>query len=187
MDNSEKYTDDEIIRGCQKKKRKYQEILYQKFAKKMYSICLSYASDRHAAKDILQEGFIKVFKHISDFEPTGSLGGWIRRIITNTAIDHYRKKARLSHFIDQEFASPAAFDQKALDILHTEDIIEKIRKLPEGARIIFNLFALEGYTHKEIAQKLNISEGTSKSQYARARALLQKELSDYQTLKPKKS
>lgn len=167
------YSEEEILKGCRKNKRQYQEILYRKYAKKMYGICLSYAGDRDMAQDILQESYIKIFKRIKDFKQEGSLEGWIRRIVSNTAIDHLRQQQRIQKYIsDKEEIKENSYESDALQNLQTEDVLDQVGRLPEGARVVFNLYALEGYTHKEIAKKLNITEGTSKSQFNRARKLL---------------
>lgn len=145
----------------------------------MYAICLSYAKDRSSAQDILQDGFVKVFEKIKTYQSEGSLEGWIRRIISNTAVDYYRKKSTLNKFIEFD---PEPSDRKGAnnisDSLHADEILEQVRKLPDGAQVIFNLYAVEGFSHKEISEKLQISEGTSKSQVNRARTLLQKLLDD---------
>ncbi len=174
------YSDDELLKGCQREDRKFQKLLYKKFAPLMYSICLGYTSERSMAQDILQEGFIKVFKNIKLFKGTGSLEGWIRRIITNTAIDYLRKRATLNNYIISEVeVENEEVPNQILDQIYTENILQKIGKLPEGARVIFNLYALDGYTHKEISEKLNISEGTSKSQLNRAKNILKKWLEEF--------
>ena len=168
------FSEEEILKGCKANKRKYQEILYRKYAKVMYGICLSYAGDRELAQDMLQDAFIKIFNKIGEYRMEGSLQGWIRRIVTNTAIDHVRQQRRLHNYIadDKDAIIEGVFEPNALQDLQTEDILTQVAKLPDGARIVFNLYALEGFTHKEIAEKLNITEGTSKSQYNRARKLL---------------
>jgi len=167
------YSEEEILKGCRKNKRQYQEILYRKYTKKMYGICLSYAGDRDMAQDILQESYIKIFKRIKDFKQEGSLEGWIRRIVSNTAIDHLRQQKRIQNYISaKEEIKERSYESDALQNLQTEDVLHQVSKLPEGARVVFNLYALEGYTHKEIAKKLSITEGTSKSQFNRARKLL---------------
>lgn len=167
-------SDQHLIAGCLKNDRRVQEKLYRRYANEMYSICLAYESDRDLAKDILQEAFIKVFKSIEQFDSRGSLKGWIRRIITNTAIDFYRKKGLENKFVEvNQIADIAAEREDDLVDFGSSDILSQVKRLPEGARIIFNLFALEGYSHKEIAEKLNITEGTSKSQFSRAKQLLQ--------------
>ena len=173
------YTDEELIKGCIRNDRKYQELLYRKFSKTMYAVCLSYAKDRSAGQDILQDGFVKVFEKIKTYQSEGSLEGWIRRIITNTAIDHYRKRATLNKFIDFDPEPSDHNGQNTVsDSLHAEELLQQVRKLPDGAQVIFNLYAVEGFSHKEISEKLQISEGTSKSQVNRARTLLQKLLND---------
>jgi len=169
----ELYSDEELLTGCIKNKRLSQELLYRKYAKKMYGICLSYASDRDMAQDILQESFIKVYKNIRNYKSEGSLEGWIRRIIVNTALDHLRQKTRLQNYISDKVEKIREVeDTSAIEILQTQDILNQVAKLPDGARVVFNLYALEGYTHREIAEKLEITEGTSKSQFNRARKLL---------------
>ena len=145
-------TDSVLIEGCVRNDRGMQEKLYRKYSMLMYNICLAYAGNRAEAMDILQEGFIKVFKNISKFEETGSVEGWIRRIVTNTAIDHYRKNQRNRKMITLEEAEIRgnSFD-KTPDLLNYKDIYKQVKRLPNGARMIFNLYAIEGYTHKEIA------------------------------------
>jgi RNA polymerase sigma factor (sigma-70 family) len=173
-------SEETLVKGCMENDRKIQELLYRKFSREMYNICLAYEDDRDKAKDILQEGFIKVFRSILTYDKQGSLKGWIRRIITNTAIDHWRRSSKESQLLnidiltseDQPFESPGTS-------FNCTDIMNQVRKLPPGARLIFNLYALEGYSHKEIAERLNISEGTSKSQVNRARQILQQSLGDY--------
>lgn len=171
-------TEQELIQGCLKNNRQAQEALYRMHASKMYHICLSYTGDRDTAKDILQESFIKVFKNIGDYKTDNSLEGWIRRIVTNTAIDFYRKEKRIRYFEDTYDKSTGIVvpaDQYLK--MNTDNVLQQVKRLPEGARLVFHMFAVEGYSHKEIALKLNISEGTSKSQFNRARTLLQEWLS----------
>ena len=170
------YKEEHIISGCQKGDRRFQEILYRQFAPKMYGICISYAGDRALAQDMLQEAFVKVFKNIKQFKGEGSFEGWIRRIVVNTSIDTVRKTGNINKLTvesDSPKANSQFTDNLALPNMQLKELMGYISKLPEGARVIFNLFALEGYTHKEIARELNISEGTSKSQYNRARGMLQ--------------
>jgi RNA polymerase sigma factor (sigma-70 family) len=166
------YNEKDLILGCQRRDRNCQEMLYRRFSRKMYGICLSYAGNRDLAQDILHDAFIKIFNTISTFKMEGSLEGWIRRIVTNTAIDQLRKQQRLENFIQDECLEVAGHASDINCSLSLGDILKQVARLPEGARAIFNLFALEGLTHKEIASHLNISEGTSKSQYNRARSLL---------------
>jgi RNA polymerase sigma-70 factor (ECF subfamily) len=167
----------EIIEGCKKGDRKSQEQLYREFSRKMFGICLGYAKDEDDAKDILQEGFIKVFHNIHQFNGEGALGGWVRRIIVNTAIDKYRQSAKIFTIsLDISAGQPEPTDNSILDRIDSDELLELIHNLPEGSRLIFNLFAVEGYKHKEIAEMLNISEGTSKSQLHEAKRILQKKI-----------
>jgi RNA polymerase sigma factor (sigma-70 family) len=170
-------SEENLVIGCIKNDRKIQELLYRKFSGEMYSICVAYENDRDKAKDILQDGFIKVFRSIKSYENQGSLKGWIRRIITNTAIDHWRSSLKENQFlsIDALTSKDQPQDSPCTSI-HCSDIMNLVSRLPSGAKMIFNLYALEGYSHKEIAEKLKISEGTSKSQVNRARQLLQQYL-----------
>ena len=167
------YKEEEIVKGCQRNERKYQEILYRRYSRKMYGICLSYAGERDLAQDMLHDAYLKVFRTIGQFNQQGSLEGWIRRVVTHTAIDLLRKKQRLDHYITDEMQEAQTGKAPGIQsYLATKELLDLVKQLPHGARAIFNLFALEGYTHKEIAEQLNISEGTSKSQYNRARTLL---------------
>jgi RNA polymerase sigma factor (sigma-70 family) len=166
-------SDEDLIRGCRENNRKCQEMLYRRYAKVMYNLCLIYDSDRDNAKDILQDAFIKIFRNIKSFDRKCSIDGWIKRIITNTAIDHYRKNHNEAEFIPIESMDLLFSNEESVaSTLNTEDIISQVGRLPSGARMIFQLHAIEGYTHKEIATLLHISEGTSKSQSNRAKLLL---------------
>jgi RNA polymerase sigma-70 factor (ECF subfamily) len=174
------YSDDELIKGCQNEDRKFQKMLYQKYAPLMYNICLGYLKERSIAQDILQEGFIKVFKNIKNFKGTGSFEGWLRKIFTNTVIDYFRKNNTLSnHIISGPEVENEEVPSHIIEQINAEDILIKVGQLPEGARVIFNLYALEGYTHKEISERLNVSEGTSKSQLNRAKSILKKWLEEF--------
>ena len=171
---SEEPGDDDLIRGCRENNRKSQEMLYRRYARTMYNLCLIYESDRDNAKDILQEAFIKIFRNIGSYDRTGSLKGWMKKIVTNTAIDQYRKNYKETQLIPIEnIVDPCSDEESIASILNTKDIISQVNRLPRGARMIFQLYAIEGYSHKEIADLLNISEGTSKSQINRAKQLLQ--------------
>lgn len=166
-------TEIELVKLCVTGNRVYQEILYHKYASKMFGVCLGYISDRDAAKDVLQDGFIKVFTSLQKFNGEGSLEGWIRRIIIHTAIDHYRKFIRDQRNVDIDEAKLTPFEISIPDKILEKELLSLIHKLPEGARIIFNLYVVEGYSHNEIAEMLNITSGTSKSQVSRARMILQ--------------
>ncbi len=167
------FNEEKIVAGCRKNDRRSQEMLYRHFSIKMYAISLSYAGERPLAQDILQESFIKIFKNIKDYRNDGSLEGWIRRIVTNTAIDHIRKRKRIDSYLEAEQSETSIHtENSALKTMAYNELMEQVGRLPEGARLIFNMYALEGYSHKEISEELRISEGTSKSQVNRARKLL---------------
>lgn len=166
-----------------------QAALYERFAPRMYGVCLRYTSDPDEAQDILQEGFIKVFRHLEKFRQEGSFEGWIRRIMVNTAIEHFRKRKTLNQVTEKEELSLESPEENALDRLAEKDIIALIQQLSPGYRTVFNLYVIEGYGHKEIASMLGISEGTSKSQLARAKSVLQKMVNNFLSEKrsPQKS
>ena len=169
-------TDKELIHGCIARKRKYQELLYANFSPKMFAICLRYASDYHSAEDILQDGFVKVFRNIHKFRHEGSFEGWLRRIFVNTAIEHYRKAVPMYPILEVNNSHLDVIDDLTLAQLEADDLMGLVQSLSPGYRTVFNLYVIEGYSHKEIAEMLGISEGTSKSQLARARYLLQKKV-----------
>jgi RNA polymerase sigma factor (sigma-70 family) len=167
------YKEEEIVKGCQNNERKYQEILYRRYSRKMYGICMSYAGNRDLAQDMLHDAFLKIFRTIDSFKMEGSLEGWIRRVVSHTAIDLLRKKQRLDQYITEDMQEIQTSNNPSVhSYLATKEILILVGHLPDGARAIFNLFALEGFSHKEIAEQLQISEGTSKSQFNRARNLL---------------
>lgn len=171
---TEKYTDEDLIKGCRKNDRKCQEILYRRYAKALFCLCLIYENNRDDAKDLLQDSFIKIFRNISSFNGKSSLKCWMRKIITNTAIDHFRHNYKELHYVPiDKIDQPVSDEESVASIMNTKDIISQVKRLPAGARMIFQLYAIEGYTHKEIAGLLHISEGTSKSQINRAKHLLQ--------------
>jgi RNA polymerase sigma-70 factor (ECF subfamily) len=172
--------DYDIIRGCLQNSAAMQKMLYDKYAAKMYGIAVRYAHDPEDAKDILQDGFVKVFQNLSKFKGTGAFEGWMRRIFVNTAIEHYRKKNNTYEIQESHEEQINDREVTALDKLAAVEILNMVKSLPNGYRTVFNLFAIEGYSHKEIADLLNISEGTSKSQYARAKALLQEKIKNHE-------
>ncbi len=153
-----------------------QKALYDRFSKMLYGICLRYAANEEEAQDILQDGFVKIFTKLDTFKFEGSFEGWLKRIIVHTAIEAYRKKVDTSRIQDFEYESSLSTpDEKNLEV---EELLKIIQDLPKGYRLIFNMYAIEGYTHAEIAKKLSISEGTSKSQLSRARIYLQNKLKE---------
>ena len=164
----------DIIAGCLKGDRFSQEKLYQLYAGKMLGICLRYTPDRSAAEDILQEGFIKVFQNLEKFRHEGSFEGWIKRIMVNTSLERYRKNNRLYSVVDiEEVENDVSTENFSIENFAAKDLLKIIQSLNPGYRTVFNLYAIEGYSHKEIAGQLGISEGTSKSQLSRARTILQ--------------
>ena len=157
--------------------KKAQEAFYQQLALKMYGVCLRFALDKDDAADILQDGFIRVFVHLKDFRGEGSLEGWVRRTIVNTAINYYNKKIKQGVKTDLDQVKDTNQTRSlVVENMSTRELLNMINELPDGYRTVFNLNIIEGYTHKEIGEMLGISENTSKSQLSRARASLQKRL-----------
>jgi RNA polymerase sigma factor (sigma-70 family) len=165
-----------IISGCLKGSRRDQELLYRRHAAKLYAVCLQYSGNDEEARDILQEGFIKIFENLVNYKHEGSFDGWVRRIMVNTALEKYRSKHILHRVddIDQIPEQDAEPDNEDYAGLQAVDLMGIIRELPPKYRMVFNLFAIEGYSHKEISKMMNISEGTSKSNLSRARVILQR-------------
>lgn len=150
-----------------------QEEMYRRFSPRMYAVCLRYAGNAEEAEDILQEGFIKIFKKLDSFRGDGSFEGWVRRVFVNTAIEHFRRKRYLQPVTEREENTIEGKSLSALDGLAEKDILALIKELSPGYRTVFNMYVVEGYTHKEIGDMLGISEGTSKSQLSRAKVILQ--------------
>ena len=168
-----------LVKNCINGDPKAQRALFEMYAPKMLSVCLRYAKSREQAEDVLQDGFIKVFSNLEKFSGEGSLEGWVRRIMVNTSLDQIRKETKLQKNIswdDVDFKIEN--DSFILEGLMAEDLLKLINAMPQGYKMVFNLFAIEGYSHKEIAVELNISENTSKSQYSRARAYIQTKLEE---------
>ncbi|HVZ56652.1 MAG TPA: RNA polymerase sigma factor [Chitinophagaceae bacterium] len=163
----------DLLQGCLRGDRRMQEALYQRFAPRMYAVCLRYAGSAAEAEDILQDGFVKVFRKLDSFRGEGSLEGWVRRIIVNTAIEHFRRRDYLQPVTQREETTLEGKDLSVLDNLAERDIMQLISQLSPGYRTVFNLYVVEGYTHREIGDMLGISEGTSKSQLSRAKVILQ--------------
>jgi RNA polymerase sigma-70 factor (ECF subfamily) len=157
--------------------KKAQEAFYQQLAPKMYGVCLRFALDKDDAADILQDGFIRVFVHLKDFRGEGSLEGWVRRTIVNTAINYYNKRIKQGVKTDLDQVKETNQTRSlVVENMSTCELLNMVNELPDGYRTVFNLNIIEGYTHKEIGEMLGISENTSKSQLSRARASLQKRL-----------
>lgn len=165
--------DGQLIRDCLKHKREAQKKLYDLFAPSMLAVCFRYTKNLDDAENILQDGFVKVFKHLNKYRGEGELGAWIRRIMVNTALNYLKTNKNYQYdllFEDSSLHAVSAEDPEVK--LNAKEIANLVRQLPTGFQTIFNLYAVEGYKHVEIATMLGINEGTSRSQYARARALL---------------
>lgn len=179
---------DKIIKGCKNEDRRAQKVLYDIYAPVLFGICRRYAANKAEAKDIMQEAFIKILTKINDYSGKGSFEGWMKRIMVNTAISTYHKNKKYNHTSDIDMVSEDNFKQKAhWSADYTpEELVSVIADLPPGYRTVFNLYAVEGYKHKEIAEKLGIDVNTSKSQYSRARKLIQKKLKKLSEIKKTK-
>lgn len=176
-------TDEQLVKKCLKHDALAQKLLFDRFSGKMMGVCLRYFSSSEEAEDALQMGFIKVFDKLDKFDNRGSLEGWVRRIMVNTALDAIRKNKKFEDniSIDKVDYQMKSSIEDGVDILSAKDLLGLIQSIPLGYRTVFNMFALEGYSHQEIAKELNISEGTSKSQYARARAYIKNKLEQLKT------
>ena len=172
----------QMIAGCKEQKRDAQKMLYETYARKMYSICLRYSSDQDAAQDLLQDGFMKVFSNIDSYQERGSFEGWMRRIFVNSALENYRKEKQKNRFLEEygfmQTNITETPEDELLDIenIPREEVLEMIRALPPGYRTVFNLFIFEELSHREIAHLLGINEAASRSQFFRAKTILQKKI-----------
>jgi RNA polymerase sigma factor (sigma-70 family) len=167
-------TEELLLQGCLQKDAIAQQELYQRYSPKMLTVCYRYAKSREDAEDMLQEGFIKVFTQINQFEHRGSLEGWILRIVVHTCINHLKKNKKFKEHVDLLHAENIVSNEEYLPgILQAKQVIECIRQLPIGYRTVLNLYAIEGYSHREIGNMLEIEESTSRSQYTRAKNLLE--------------
>ena len=175
----------EIIKGCLAGNRRDQELLYRRHAGKLYAVCLQYSGNNEEARDILQEGFIKIFENLDSYKHEGSFEGWMRRITVNTALEKFRSRNNLYRVDDIEQVPEPEVEPDNQDYagLEAADLLEIIRELPPKYRMVFNLYAIEGYSHKEISEMINISEGTSKSNLSRARAILQRRVGSFTGIK----
>jgi len=168
----------ELINQCIRGNSRAQYRLYKLYSKAMYNICVRMLSDRNEAEDVLQEAFVSAFRNLEQFKGESTIGAWLKRIVINKCISHLRKKKPVLIEVDKiENENSASFQELEYISLNPEYIHQAIKELPEGSRVIFNLYALEGYKHKEISQMLEISESTSKTQYLRARSILMNKLS----------
>ena len=167
-------TEEAILQGCLKNNPAAQKELYQKYSAKMLAVCYRYAHSREDAEDMLQEGFIKVFSQIHTFENRGAFEGWIRRIIIHTCINSLKKNKKFKESVDIIYANGVQVREESIpSIIQAKQVVECIRLLPVGYRTVLNLYAIEGFSHKEIGNMLDIEESTSRSQYTRAKAMLE--------------
>jgi RNA polymerase sigma-70 factor (ECF subfamily) len=167
-------TEEALLQGCIQNKAVAQKALYDKYCAKMLAVCYRYAHNREDAEDMLQEGFIKVFSQIHTFENRGALEGWIRRIIVHTCINILKKNKKFTESVDLIHATALQVREESIpSIIQAKQVVECIRLLPIGYRTVLNLYAVEGYSHREIGAMLDIEESTSRSQYTRAKAMLE--------------
>lgn len=166
------FSDEELIKGCCKGERSAQQRLYDTYSTRMYAVALRYSKMQQEAEDILQEAFLKVFQNIHNFRKDSSLAYWIKRIVINTALNHQRSKLYLYPMVDVNDLKNHQENEMTLSGYSHKELLDMVRRLPTGCQVIFNLYAIEGFKHHEIAKMLDLSEGTSKSQYARAKTLL---------------
>lgn len=173
--SSERIDEKDIIAACKRNLPWAQKMLYERYAPAMLSLCVRYVTDRETARDILQDGFVKLFSKIDTYAATGSFGGWARRIFVTTALEHLRNNEALKWHVslDEYDLRIKDTDNTLLEKLSADELLECIAALPGGYRTVFNLYAIEGYSHAEIATILHIKESTSRSQFARARQVLQ--------------
>ena len=170
-------TTKELIKGCLEEDRKCQEALFKKYSGKMLALCMRYAKHRLEAEDLLQDGFVKAFSKLHQFKEDGAFEYWLRRIMINTAIKNLRKSSTKNEMLTGD-AMPYDNGQrpKAYSDLGTQELMALINDLPDGYRMVFNMYAIEGYSHREIAETLDIQESTSRSQLVKARKILQEKI-----------
>jgi RNA polymerase sigma-70 factor (ECF subfamily) len=178
-------SDRQIIELCVRHDRKAQQILYDKYSRLLLGVCLRYATDKAEAEDILQDSFLKIFFSIKDYKGSGSFIGWLRKIAVNTAITHYHKNLKYRYHVEiEEYVSVetgvTSFEE---DFFTSDELYKVLNELPAGYRMVFNLYAVEGYKHKEIAEMLGIDTNTSKSQYSRAKSVIRDKLEKLGKLK----
>lgn len=174
----QQYSDADLVRGILQGSRLHQEALYQQYSVPMFRVVLRFVRDRGEAEDVLQEAFVRVFRDMNQFRSEGALGGWIRRIMVNTSLSHLRKQKDFLRETDDftPFEGKMRTEEDFAAQLDAETLLTYLQKLPTGYRTVFNLYAIEGYSHDEIAEQLGISVGTSKSQLFKAREFLKKML-----------
>jgi RNA polymerase sigma-70 factor (ECF subfamily) len=178
-------SDPEIIEGCLRHSRQAQQLLYDKYSRFLLGICMRYSVDRSEAEDVLQEVFVRVFFNINEYSGVGSFPGWLRKVAVNTAITSYHRNLKHRYHVDiEEYRSMEtgniSFEE---DLFSADELYQVLNELPPGYKMVFNLYAIEGYKHREIADIMHIDVNTSKSQYSRARAMLREKLGKLRELK----
>ncbi len=171
MQHGKKYNDEDLVKGCIENDRYHQELLYRKYFRSMMRMCLRYTQDRENAMEIVNNGFLRVFKKIDKYTGKGSLEGWIRKLVFHALSDYFKSNSRTIHFLELEDRDSTK-SETALDHLYFEDLLELVQELPVATRRVFHLYAIEGYSHREIAEMTEISIGTSKWHLAAARKIL---------------
>lgn len=167
-------TEEAILQGCLRNESVAQKELYARYSPKMLAVCYRFAFNREDAEDMLQEGFIKVFNQIHTFLNKGSFEGWVRRVVVHTCINILKKNKKFNDCVDVEYASGVQVREESVpSLIQAKQVVECIRQLPMGYRTVLNLYAIEGYSHREIALMLEIEESTSRSQYTRAKSMLE--------------
>ena len=180
-------SEQEMIEGCKKGNRQAQKLLYNHFSGKMYALCCRYVKDKMEAEDVLVTSFTKILERIGQYKGDGSFEGWIRRIMVNESLSYLRRNKNMYLEADIEAADHEPNYERLDSQLEAQDLLKLISELPSGYRIVFNLYAIDGYSHKEIGEQLGINESTSKSQLSRARSLLQKRLLELEEAEMKES
>jgi len=170
-------SEEELIDACKRNDRKAQRELYDRFSRQMMAVCIRYAGNTSNASDMMQEGFIRVFEKLEQYKGDGALGGWIRRVMVNSALLQIRREKK--HSFNDEIDEETNAVSKSFDVfseMAADEILQLVQNLPTGYRTVFNLFAIEGFSHKEIAEQLGISESTSKTQFHKAKIQLRIDL-----------
>lgn len=167
----------QLIEGCRRGDRLAQKELYERYSRRMMGVCLRYANDRETARDLLQDGFVKVFTGMDSYSGAGSFEGWMRKIFVNCALEYLRKSDVLRDSTDLDNTAELIHPESSvLSDMSAAELMKLVQELPTGFRTVFNLFAIEGYSHKEISEILKITESTSRSQFTRAKQMLQKRI-----------
>lgn len=179
VNQRKRMTETDLIKACVSKNPRAQRILYDRYSAKLMTVCRRYCSSTEEAEDAFQEGFVKIFNKITEYKYEGSFDGWLRRVMVNTILDMMRRNKKHAYHEDvTDLPNIVAHSHSPLDAMSANELMDLLTTLPDGYRTVFNLFAIEGYSHKEIADMLGIGESTSKSQFLRARAYIQKRLEE---------